>query len=361
MRILLISLSIICLCACKEVCHVQGHIEGMEGDIQAYVLRKVVDFKYDTIQKVTVRNGNFRFDIPETYYGEVYELQFDKFPAKALFFAEKGRVRIEGHVDSLFYSRAFGTRGNDEWQAYQRFLLDLSERREHEMFTPEILALDDEQKKIEQKIIIEKYGELMSNYQENLIKDGKSLAALYSYWKRYVAMNPDEIDAVLNKFSTLLSSNRYYIEMKNRAEVLRQVAPGAMSPVFSAKTLTGDTLSLADLRGKYVILDFWASWCIPCRAETVHIKEIYYQYSNRGLDVFSVSSDKDENAWRRAIEQDGMIWNQGILSGENKQYVYKLYGVVGIPAIWVIDPDGRIIAKNLRGEKLKSFVAGLFE
>lgn len=68
--------------------------------------------------------------------------------------------------------------------------------------------------------------------------------------------------------------------------------------------------------------------------------------------------------WQMAylfVKTDGMIWNQGILSGENKQYVYKLYGVVGIPAIWVIDPDGRIIAKNLRGEKLKSFVAGLFE
>ena len=91
--------------------------------------------------------------------------------------------------------------------------------------------------------------------------------------------------------------------------------------------------------------------------KTLNIQKLH----EKGLDVLSVSSDKDEQAWRKAIEDDGMVWNQGILRGKNKKHVYELYGIVGIPAIWVIDPDGKIIAKGLRGEKLKDFCSQLFD
>ena len=84
---------------------------------------------------------------------------------------------------------------------------------------------------------------------------------------------------------------------------------------------------------------------MPCRAESVYVKKNYQKFHEKGLDVFSVSSDKDEQAWRKAIEDDGMVWNQGILRGK----------------IWVIDPDGKIIAKGLRGEKLKDFCSQLFD
>jgi len=100
---------------------------------------------------------------------------------------------------------------------------------------------------------------------------------------------------------------------------------------------------------------------MPCRAESVYVKKNYQKFYEKGLDVFSVSSDKDEQAWRKAIEDDGMVWNQGILRGKNKKHVYELYGIVGIPAIWVIAPDGKIIAKGLRGEKLKDFCSQLFD
>ena len=79
------------------------------------------------------------------------------------------------------------------------------------------------------------------------------------------------------------------------------------------------------------------------------------------MDVLSVSSDKDEQAWRKAIEDDGMVWNQGILRGKNKKHVYELYGIVGIPAIWVIDPDGKILVEGLMGEDLVAFCTELFQ
>ena len=354
---------VICVCACtsKDVCHVQGRIEGIKNDVEIAVLRQVAGFQYDTVMNVSMQGGRFQFDLPGEYYGEAYELQFGNLPGRALFFAEKGNVQVRGHVDSLFFSRASGTRGNDEWQSYQRFTKLLSEKRENAMFAPEMREASEEEQIARRKVIMQEYEEELLCFQDKLVGDGNSLATLYSYWKRYLNMDADEIYSVLKKFDQQLAGNRYYLDMKNRAETLTRVAPGSMAPVFTAITLEGDTVSLADLRGKYVILDFWASWCMPCRAESVHVKEIYQKLHEKGLDVLSVSSDKDEQAWRKAIEDDGMVWNQGILRGKNKKHVYELYGIVGIPAIWVIDPDGKIIGKGLRGEKLKDFCSQLFD
>lgn len=351
----------VCACTSKDFCHVQGHIEGIKEDVEITVLRQVEGFQYDTVMNVSMKGGRFQFDLPREYYGEAYELQFGNLLGKALFFAEKGNVQVRGHVDSLFFSRASGTRGNDEWQSYQRFVKLLLEKRENAMFAPEMKEVGEEEQIARRKAIMKEYEEQLLCFQDKLVGDGNSLAALYSYWKRYLNMDANQIYLVLKKFDQQLANSRYYLDMKKRADVLTRVALGSMAPVFTAITLNGDTISLDDLRGKYVILDFWASWCAPCRAESENVKEIYQKFHEKGLDAFSVSSDKDEQAWRKAIEDDGMVWNQGILRGKNKKYVYELYGIIGIPSIWVIDPDGKIIGKGLRGEKLKDFCSRLFD
>lgn len=104
---------VICVCACtsKDVCHVQGRIEGIKDDVEIAVLRQVAGFQYDTVMNVSMQGGQFQFDLPGEYYGEAYELQFGNLPGRVLFFAEKGNVQVRGHMDSLFFSRASGTRG----------------------------------------------------------------------------------------------------------------------------------------------------------------------------------------------------------------------------------------------------------
>lgn len=347
-------------CTSENVCHVHGYIEGMKDDVEIIVIRQIENFQHDTVMSVSMKGNEFQFDLPKEYYGEAYELQFGNLPGRALFFAEKGNVQIHGHVDSLFFSRPSGTRGNDEWQSYQRFRKLLSEKRENAMFAPEMKEASKEEQIARRKGLMAEYEEQLRHFQNELVGDGNSLAALYSYWTRHLNMDANQIYSMLKKFDQKLFNSRYYLDMKKRADVLTQVAPGCMAPIFSAITLNGDTISLEDLRGKYIILDFWASWCMPCRAESKHVNEIYQKLHEKGLDAFSVSLDKDEQAWRKAIEDDGMIWNQGILRDKNKKHVQELYGVVVIPAIWVIDPDGKIIGKGLRGEKLKEFCYQLF-
>ena len=121
------------------------------------------------------------------------------------------------------------------------------------------------------------------------------------------------------------------------------------------------TLGPQDFKGKILVLDFWASWCGPCRQEIPNLKEAYANYHDKGVEFFSVSIDKDDAAWRKAMKEENMPWHQAQAPGAGKG-VMKLYQFSGIPYILVLDKEGRIVAKNLRGkalsEKLDELLSG---
>jgi len=133
------------------------------------------------------------------------------------------------------------------------------------------------------------------------------------------------------------------------------------APDFSLNTNKGNSFSLSSLRGSYVLLDFWASWCTPCRYENPNLVEAYKKFAKKGLHIVQVSLDKDKNAWLQAIEKDNLTaWTHV----SDLQYwnspVAKLYNVQAIPANFLIDPSGKIIAQNLRGEQLFSTLEQIF-
>lgn len=142
---------------------------------------------------------------------------------------------------------------------------------------------------------------------------------------------------------------------KDRAEAKAQqerLAEGKVAPEFSYPTPDGkQKLGPQDFKGKILVLDFWASWCGPCRAEIPNLKEAYKNYHDKGVEFFSVSIDKDEAAWRKAMKEEAMPWHQAQAPGAGKD-VMKLYQFSGIPYILILDKDGKIVAKNMRGEAL---------
>lgn len=149
--------------------------------------------------------------------------------------------------------------------------------------------------------------------------------------------------------------------MQEQVERMKSFVVGGQAPDFTQKTPEGEEMSLSDLRGKVVLVDFWASWCGPCRRENPNVVRMYDKYKDKGFDILGVSLDKAHDRWVQAIEQDGLGWHHvSDLKGWNNE-VAQTYGVRSIPQTVLVGEDGRILARNLRGEALERKLEEIFE
>jgi thiol-disulfide isomerase/thioredoxin len=141
-------------------------------------------------------------------------------------------------------------------------------------------------------------------------------------------------------------------------QMVINLKPGDTAPEFEVKNLDGGSLRLADFHGKYLLLDFWATWCGPCRAETPHLKSVYDSYGkNPNFAMLGLSLDKAVEEPKKYVKTEGIAWQQGFLGDWSKVTLPARYGVEGIPAIFLVDPAGKIIAMDLRGEQIGKAVA----
>ncbi|MFR7878739.1 MAG: peroxiredoxin family protein [Butyricimonas paravirosa] len=142
-----------------------------------------------------------------------------------------------------------------------------------------------------------------------------------------------------------------------RIQALEGVDVNAIAPDFTLQTPEGEDVALYGVKGKLKIIDFWASWCGPCRMENPNMVKLYAEFKDKGLSVISVSLDEKKDKWVEAIKKDGLTWlHLSDLKGWQGD-VIKKYNIDAVPTIFVLDENNRIIAKNLRGEKLKAFVS----
>ena len=147
----------------------------------------------------------------------------------------------------------------------------------------------------------------------------------------------------------------------NNLQRLQGVNEGAMAPEINLATPAGPTLALSSLRGKYVLIDFWASWCGPCRRENPNVVKTYATYKDKGFEIFGVSLDQNREAWLKAIEADKLVWKHVSDLQYWNSAGAQAYQVNSIPQTFLVNPEGRIIAKGLRGAALDNYLAKLFE
>lgn len=193
-------------------------------------------------------------------------------------------------------------------------------------------------------------------YHENQTND-VGVAALTTFNQFY---SIDQMDSLVNTASAFLKSRRPVIDLIERIAVLRETAEGKPFVDFTIDTEDGGKVSLSDYvgKGKYTLVDFWASWCGPCRGETPVIAEIYNQYKNKGLQVLGVAVWDQPDATKKAIEELNITWPQ-ILNAND--IPTKKYGINGIPHIILFGPDGTIVARNLRGDQMKAKIKEVME
>lgn len=149
--------------------------------------------------------------------------------------------------------------------------------------------------------------------------------------------------------------------ISNKIEGAKAVAINKSAPIFSQTSADGKRIGLENFRGKYVLLDFWASWCAPCRKEHPEFIKIYQKYQAKNFEILSVSIDEDRNAWLNASKTDNIIWTNILDTKGTADEIAVKYGVQAIPANFLINPDGIIVGKNLKSEELKKRLADLFE
>ena len=147
--------------------------------------------------------------------------------------------------------------------------------------------------------------------------------------------------------------------LKEKEERGKSTEVGAKAPNFSAPTPTGEQLALNDALGKVTLVDFWAAWCRPCRAENPNVVAVYKKYHDKGLNIIGVSLDRKAEDWKKAIADDGLTWNHVSHVQYFNDPIAKLYNVDAIPAAFLLDENGIIVAKNLRGPALEQKVAEL--
>ena len=258
--------------------------------------------------------------------------------------------------------------GGESQQVYNEYFELMSEGgRELKKMMEEYktaVGLQDQMKaNILQKQIMKLREEIVAKELEWIKENGNHFVAAYILQttvqqglpyeeakKRFDLLGPDA------KASTYGQIVCMTIDLQSKSAV------GAVAPNFKVNTPEGTPISLYDVKGKVKLIDFWASWCKPCRDENKNVVKLYEKYHKKGLEIFGVSMDTDAAKWKEAIEKDGLAWYHGSdLKGLKESLVARFFFVKAIPHTILLDENNRIVAKNLRGEDLKKKVAEMLK
>jgi peroxiredoxin len=272
-------------------------------------------------------------------------------------FIEKGITTVNGHRDSLDYVTLSGTKSNEEYTAYKKIEDGIYERikvlqtklKEAGDNKSEATRISNEMNACRDSIRVGRIRYISSN-------PGSPSSAIYLYVLQD-NLSAEQLEKLYTNLTPTVKAISFVRMIPEKIRAKKRAAVGMPAPEFAAMDITGKRFSLSDYRGKYVLLEFWASWCVPCRAENPDLLIAYKKYQDKGFVVVGISLDDKKEKWEKAIEEDKLPWIHisELTAFDNK--IAKLYGVQPIPDNFLIDPQGKIIARQLRGREVEERLA----
>jgi len=283
------------------------------------------------IDSVIISHGVFNFS-GSVSTPEYCHLMFRKMNRDIIYsmglFIQAGAMELKGKKDSLSSAVVSGAPIQEEYLQYSR-----------------------------------KVNSVADSLQKQLAKDyatahPSSYVAVYEVLS-YFSYNPDadELQVLYNGFAPEIQSSHLGTELKKVLDAALLTGVGRPAPVFTQADTKGRPVTLSSLKGQYVLVDFWASWCGPCRAENPNVLKSYRTYHSKGFTVLGVSLDDEKSPWLGAIKKDGLPWTEVSDLKGWKNSAAVLYGVEGIPMNFLLDKNGTIVAKGLRGDDLEKKLA----
>lgn len=365
-RFLILVLSIAALTSCNKIeentYEISGTIAGIEDGKQVYLHQHVTNNRPVPVDTTEVKNEEFTFkgkvEEPRLHYLFVQDIQ-----TPLPFVVEEGNIEIEMYKDSIGLSKLSGTPSNDDLAGY---IANSSNIREKiKAIREQVEQAKQQGDEVTLNTLNETYIEIIEegkNYDLDFVKSNPDSHMSVLIMEQMLGTNsktPEEISPIYDSLSVEVKETEAGKALGVKLKEATRLSTGAKAPEFSGPTPDGKVISLKESLGEITIVDFWAAWCKPCRVENPNLVALYNEYNDKGLNILGVSLDRKAEDWKKAIEEDSLTWNHV----SNLQFwndpIAKLYNIRSIPATYLLDSEGKIIAKDLRGQALYDKVAEL--
>ncbi|HSD14083.1 MAG TPA: TlpA disulfide reductase family protein [Flavobacterium sp.] len=367
--LLLAGLSI--LASCSKVGDneflITGTAEGIENGKMA-ILQLQDDMGPISKDTVKIENGKFEFkgktgEGPEIAFVVIESLNNGMVP----FILENGEINLNVDKDTIQKSKIGGTGNNDKFQEYNDgagaiYKKMVSFQKANQQKFMDARKANDTavmHSLTKQNIGFQKD---MDKFSESFVEKNPTTFISCLLLENFIGRQSLEADKIVKLYNTLsadVKKTKSGKRVGDFANSQKAVKTGNEAPNFSAPTPEGKTVSLKESLGKVTIIDFWASWCGPCRAENPNVVALYNEFHAKGLNIIGVSLDKDADKWKEAIAKDKLVWTQVSNLKYWQEPIAKQYNVGVIPATFILDASGKIVVKDLKGAELKAKIAEL--